>query len=100
MLHDQKAAVAAARAIQQAGVPSSSRAGAEAGAILEADALAGSDAGEQQEEAAAQAAGECSKQSTALRCALHAGRPACTGQSKAHVRTGVVSYCISARGIC
>jgi hypothetical protein len=43
----QKAAVAAARAIQE-GAPSSSRAAAEAGAILEADALAGSDAEEEQ----------------------------------------------------
>jgi hypothetical protein len=50
--------VTAARAIQQEGAPSSSRAGAEAGAILEADALAGSDeeAEEAEEEGAAAAA--------------------------------------------
>jgi hypothetical protein len=45
----QNAAVAAARAIQLDGAPSSSRAGAEAGAILEAVALAGSDAEEEQQ---------------------------------------------------
>jgi hypothetical protein len=57
------AAVPSASAIQQAGAPSSSRAGAKAGAILEAGALAGSEAEEEQqqeeEEAGVDTAGGC-----------------------------------------
>ncbi len=53
----QNAAVPSASAIQQAGAPSSSRAGAKAGAILEAGALAGSDAEEEQQEEEEEEAG-------------------------------------------
>jgi hypothetical protein len=90
--------VPSASAIQQAGAPSSSRAGAKAGAILEAGALAGSDAEEEQqkdqeEEAggAGTAGGCCDRPGTWPLCAhIHqcllgskrTGHMCCTAASK------------------